>query len=168
LQAQVADRPKVSPEQRKLEVFVGDWTYEGSVNETPLGAGGKFAGKVTFRMILDGLFLEGRGEDKGIYGGKEIIFKGMMILWFDPIKHAYLSHTYDNDSFVNSSVLTASGNTWIGSGAQTDRKGKSYKTKRTISVSADGSSMTHKTEISTDDGKTWLLYWEDAMKRVSK
>ena len=165
-QAQVADRPKVGPEQKKLEVFVGDWTYEGSINDTPLGPGGKFAGKVSFRMILDGLYLEGRAEDKGIYGGKEILFKGMKIQWFDSTKQAYLSHTYDNDSFVDSSVTTVSGNTWTSTGAQTDRKGKSYKTKHSMTVSADGKSIIQKAEISDDDGKTWMLYWQDTLKKV--
>ena len=166
--AQVADRPKVGPEQKKLEVFVGDWTYEGSVSETPLGPGGKFAGKVTFRMILDGLFLESRAEDKGVYGGKEIVFKGLTIQWFDPVKKAYLNHSYDNDSFVNNSVMTVTGNTWNSTGAQTDSKGKTYKTKHSTTVSADGKSIIEKAEISTDDGRTWMTYWEDTMKKVGK
>jgi hypothetical protein len=168
VRAQVADRPKVGPEQKKLEVFVGDWTYEGSVSDTPLGPGGKFAGKATFRMILDGLFLESRAEDKGVYGGKEIIFKGITIQWFDPIKMAYLSHGYDNDSFVNRSVTTVSGNIWNGTGEQTDSKGKSYKTKHSSTIAADGKSIIEKAEISTDGGKTWMPYWEDTMKKVSK
>jgi hypothetical protein len=168
VQAQVADRPKVGPEQKKLEVFVGEWAYEGSVSETPLGPGGKFAGKVTFRMILDGLFLESKAEDKGVYGGKEIVFKGVTIQWFDPITKTYPSHSYDNDSFVNSSVTTARGNIWNGTGAQTDSKGKSYKTKHSSTLSSDGRSIIEKAEISVDEGKTWMPYWEDTMKRVSK
>ena len=168
VRAQIADRPKVGPEQKKLEVFVGDWTYEGSVSETPLGPGGKFAGKATFRMVLDGLFLESRAEDKGVYGGKEIAFKVMAIQWFDSIKQTYLSHSYDNDSFVNNSVMSVSGNTWSSTGAQTDSKGKSYKTKHSRTLSADGKTMLEKLEISTDDGKTWIPYWENTMKKVSK
>jgi len=28
--------------------------------------------------------------------------------------------------------------------------------------------MLEKLEISTDDGKTWIPYWENTMKKVSK
>ena len=119
-------------------------------------------------MILDGLFLESRAEDKGVYGGKEIVFKGITIQWFDPITKTYLSHSYDNDSFVNSSVTTVVGNTWSGTGAQTDSKGKSYKTKHSSTLSPDGKSIVEKDEISADDGKTWMPYWEDTMKKTGR
>jgi hypothetical protein len=168
VQAQIADRPKVSLEQKKLEIFVGEWKYEGFASDTPLGPGGKFAGRVTFQMILDGLFLESSAEDKGNYGGKEIVFKGITIQWFDPVKQAYLSHSYDNDNFVNNSSSTVSGNTWQGSGTQTDSKGKIYKTKHSSTVSPDGKSILEKAEISMDDGKTWIPLWEDTMHKVSK
>lgn len=168
VQAQVADRPKVGPEQKKLEVFVGDWTYAGSLSETPLGPAGKFAGKVAFRMILDGLFLESRAEDKGVYGGKEIVFKGITIQWYDSAKQNYQSHSYDNDAFVNTSVTTVSGNIWSGIGQQTDSKGKIYKTRHSSTVSADGHTIVEKAEISTDEGKTWMPLWEDTMKKVGK
>jgi len=73
VQAQTPERPKPGPEQKKLvEVFGGEWKYEGTTQETPLGPAGKFAGKQTSRPILGGLYLETKWQDKGTYGGKEI------------------------------------------------------------------------------------------------
>ncbi|MEO8427819.1 MAG: DUF1579 family protein [Verrucomicrobiota bacterium] len=168
VRAQIQDRPKPGPEQKKLEVFVGEWKYEGSVSDTPLGPGGKFAGKQTTRMVLDGLFLEGRAEDKGIYGGKEIVYKGVFIEWFDSITKTYVTHSYDNDGFAANGVTTVSGNTWASTGTQTDRKGKIYKTKSSSTFSSDGKTVIGKNELSTDDGKTWIPLYEITLTKVSK
>jgi len=168
VQAQIQDRPKAGPEQKQLEVWVGEWKYEGLLSETPLGPGGKFAGKSTSRMILDGLFLEGRGEDKGVYGGKELVYKGVNIQWYDPKTKTYLSQHFDNDGVVGGGVTTVAGNTWTTTGNQTDSKGKTYKTRSSATVSADGKTITEKAELSADDGKTWVPYWEDTLKKVGK
>src|SRR5690349_3497858 len=96
VQAQIQDRPKAGPEQKIMEVHVGTWQYEGTVSNTPLGPGGKFAGKQINRMILDGLFMESRNEDKGVYGGKEIVYKGVGIEWYDSTTKTYLSQSFDN------------------------------------------------------------------------
>jgi hypothetical protein len=168
IQAQVQDRPKASPEQKRLEIFDGEWKYDGVVSDTPLGPGGKFAGKQTTRMVLDGLFQESRSEDKGVYGGKEIVYKGVNITWYDPVSKSYMSHGYDNDGFVSSGVMTVSGDAWTTTGTQTDAKGKSYKNRFTTTVSGDGKTNITKAELSADDGKTWIPYWESTAKKVGK
>ncbi len=168
VQAQISDRPKPGPEQKKLEVWVGEWKYAGSLSDTPLGPGGKFAGKTTSRMILDGLFLESRGEDKGVYGGKALLYKAVGLQWYDPKTKTYLDQHFDNDGVVGGGVTTVTGNTWTSTGTQTDSKGKSYKTRTTATVSSDGKTGTQKSELSADDGKTWMPYWEDTLKKVRK
>ena len=92
VQAQTPNPPHAGADQMKLELYVGEWSYTGSGSETPLGPGGKFAGTSTGRMVLDGLFLEWSGEDKGVFGGKEITLKFVEMFWFDPITKNYLSH----------------------------------------------------------------------------
>src|SRR5262245_7092038 len=87
--AQIQDRPKPGPEHKKLEVWAGEWAYEGSLKETPMGPGGKFAGRETIRWILDGLFMESKAKDKGVYGGKEMTYEGLVIRWYDPVTKSY-------------------------------------------------------------------------------
>jgi hypothetical protein len=116
-------------------------------------------------MILDGLFQESMSEDKGVYGGKEIIYKGVNITWFDAASKSYSNHGYDNDGFASSGAMAVSGNTWTSTGSQTDSKGKTYKNKFTTTFSADGKTMVTKGELSADDGKTWMPYWESTARK---
>ncbi len=138
------------------------------MKDTPFGPGGKFAGRQTSRLILNGLFLESRGKDKGVYGGKQIEFEGVGIRWFDPLTKTYLSHGYDTDGFVGNDVLTLNGDTWTSTGTVTDSKGKVYKSRSSSTFSSDGKSFTVKGELSVDEGKTWIPWWEETMKRIKK
>lgn len=168
VQAQIQDRPKPGPEQKKLEAWVGEWKYEGTLRDTPNGPGGKFAGKETTRMILDGLFLEHRAEDKGVYGGKEMVYLGINIRWFDPKTKTYLDQHYDNDGFVGNGVTTVAGNTWTSMGTLTDSKGKVSKTRSASTFSSDGKTITTNAELSMDDGKTWMPLYDLTMKKAGK
>lgn len=167
-QAQIADRPKAGPEQKKLEMRVGEWKYEGSLSDTPLGPGGKFAGKNSSRMVLDGLFLETQGEDKGVYGGKEMFYKSKGMQWYDPATKTYRTQFFDNDGIASAGTLTLTGNTWSYTGSMTDSKGTVYLTKDSTTYSADGSTATTRGEISADGGKTWAPYYQLVSKKVTR
>lgn len=60
--------PTPGVEQKKLEMVVGVWKGETVSVETPLGPAGKTRVTSENRMILGGLFLEGRGEFIGSDG----------------------------------------------------------------------------------------------------
>lgn len=59
-----------------MDYFVGEWTFESSVSESPLGAGGPMSGSETVRNVWDGRFwdvtIKGEGAD-GPFTGKGII-----------------------------------------------------------------------------------------------
>jgi uncharacterized protein DUF1579 len=59
-----------------MDYFVGEWTFESSVSESPLGSGGPLSGTETIRNVLDGRFwditIKGEGPD-GPFTGKGII-----------------------------------------------------------------------------------------------
>lgn len=50
-----------------MDYFVGQWTFEWTVPDTPLGTGGKLSGSETIRRVWDGRFYEiaikGEGPD---------------------------------------------------------------------------------------------------------
>lgn len=73
--AQLANRPTVAPEQQRLAVFVGEWSYEGTAKDSLLGPGGHYSGKQTVRFAMDGLFLKSHAQITGVYGGKEIVWE---------------------------------------------------------------------------------------------
>jgi hypothetical protein len=110
----------------------------------------------------------GVGEDKGVYGGKELAYKYINLQWWDATAKAYASASFDNDGIVGKSTTTVDGNTWTDTGTMIDSKGKTYKTRSSSTFSADGKTSVTKGELSADDGKTWMPYWESTAKRVSK
>lgn len=59
-----------------MDYFVGEWTFEASVSESPLSPGGPMSGRETVRSVWDGRFwdivIKGEGPD-GPFTGKGII-----------------------------------------------------------------------------------------------
>ncbi len=59
-----------------MDYFVGVWTFESNMSESPLGAGGPTSGSETIRNVLDGRFwdlsIKGEGPE-GPFTGKGII-----------------------------------------------------------------------------------------------
>ena len=59
-----------------MDYFVGEWNFEASVSESPLGVGGPMSGSETVRNVWDGRFwdITIKGEDAdGPFTGKGII-----------------------------------------------------------------------------------------------
>ena len=166
--AQIADRPKVAPEQHQLAMFVGEWSYEGTLKDSVTGPGGHCAGKETVRFTMDGLFLESHGRDTGVYGGKEIIWEGMGLRWYDAAAKQYKSQSFNNDGFVDSGTLTVVGRTWTykGGSRSIGAKGQQFLNRNTTTFSTDGKATTSKGETSFDNGKTWLVIWEGTGKKT--
>jgi hypothetical protein len=158
-------QPKPGPEHKKLEVAVGEWTYEGSGEASPFGPAGKFKGKSTARMVLGGFFLESRGEDTGDSG---YFFQSINLRGYDPVKKVYVDHGFENDGRATSNSATVSGTTWTATGIRTDAAGKTYQTRGVETYPADGRTSTFAVEYSADDGKTWLPLWKGTMTKVGK
>ncbi len=54
-----------------MDYFVGSWTFEWNVPESPLGPAGKFKGKETYKKSSDGVYeseIEGEGPEGAIKG----------------------------------------------------------------------------------------------------
>ena len=73
----VARSQELRSEMKRLEVFVGDWVYEGeqakSPEDLPFGGAGEFSGTITTHLILGGSFLESKMEDKNPAGTTSIV-----------------------------------------------------------------------------------------------
>lgn len=165
LQAQTAERPQRGPEHQKLQAWVGEWKYEGTLQETPLGPGGKFAGRDKEQWVMNGLFLESRAKDTGVYNGKKMTYEGLVVRWHDPNSQTFRSRSFDTDGIVGEGEDSVSGNTWTSKGWNIDSKGKKNLSRETSVLSADGKTRKAKMEISLDDGKTWMLLWELTAKK---
>jgi hypothetical protein len=167
--AQSPEQPKPGPAHKQLEVWVGDWNYEGVGKDSPFyppGAASKFAGKQTSHMILGGFFLESRWEDNGESG---YFAQGMTITGYDPNAKTYIDYGFENDGTAGGTgSTTVTDNTWTSLWSRTGRDGKVYKVKSRSTFSADGRMVEGTQDYSADDGKTWMPFLKITMRRASQ
>lgn len=154
--------PKPGPEQKKLEVWVGRWKYEGTSKQSPFGPAARFKGTQTGRMVLNGFFLETRWKDKGETG---YIGEGIGLQGYDAAKKSYVDYGFDNEGVASPAVTTVQGNTWTSISTRPDDAGKVYNVRFIATFSADGRTVVNTAEYSADNGQTWRLWWELTMKK---
>ena len=159
LQAQ-APAPKPGPEHKKLDIWVGDWTYEGENFATPLGSAGKLSGKNTARPILGGFFMEFRGEDKGPSGSTQWI----EIDSYNPLSKKFTWDSFASDGTVQNFTYTIEGTAVSFSGKQF-AGGKAFDIRGTITFARDFMSTVAKWELSVD-GKVWMPLSESKATKV--
>ena len=152
--------PKPGPEHKKLDIWVGDWTYDGEDKATPLGPAGKHSGKISVRPILDGFFVEFRGEVKGPRG----THRWLEIDGYDPLNKKFFWHNFGSDGHADAVTYTIDANTVSYSGT-TVRGEKQYKMRGTGVFTPDLMSWIEKWEMSVD-GKTWMQSSEDKFTKT--
>ena len=146
--------PQPGPEQKKMEVFAGQWTYEGEYKSGSFGPGGKATGEYTAEMILGGFFIRGRYVER--MASK--VSRGFETFGYNPATRNYLQSQYADDGSMGSGAMTVNGNTWNYSGTMSSG-GKQAKFRNTMTFAADGMSMVMKAELSAD-GTTWMPFWD--------
>jgi hypothetical protein len=151
--------PKPGPEHKRLEAFVGSWTFEGSYKPSSAGPGGKITG--TERSgLLGGFWIDRRFEDKGPAGSR----KGVHVFGYDPVKKTYVTFDFDNLGGYGSGTATVSGKTWIFMETRV-AGGKPLQNRCPLTFAADGKSFTVKCEVSTD-GYKWTPAFEGTWKKA--
>ena len=155
-----AQAPTPPAETKKLEVFVCAWKYDGDAKASPMGPATKISGTQTGRMVMNGFFLEWKGEEKGIFGGVQW---GEMD-WYDAATKTYPFTGWQNDGTVWSGANTVVGNTWKSTSTLTV-KGVTYHQRGEWTVTADGKSETWKVDVSKD-GKTWAPWNQGKMVKT--
>jgi hypothetical protein len=141
------------PEHKRLEVFVGNWTFQGEAKAGPAGPGGKITGSDR-NQLLGGFFIERQVEETGPTGK----VTGRMMIGYDPVKKTYITSGFDSTGAFNSGTVTVSGNTWtfMFSGVV---GGKPVQSRCPLTFAAGNNSFTVKCDDSTD-GKTWTPTFE--------
>ena len=142
--------PKPGPEHKKLEIWIGDWTFEEQDFATPFGPAGKASGKSTAKWILGGFFVEFRAEWKGTAGPIQAI----EIDGYDPVTKKFTWNNFASDGSVQTFTYTIEGSTVPYSGTQVTG-GKQAKIRGNITFAPDFMSCVEKREMSID-GKAWM------------
>ncbi len=146
------------PEHKKLQMWVGDWTYEGEDKATSFQPARTYTGKATARPMLGGAFVEWVGEDGD--GGSWREIDG-----YDAVNKRYFWHAYYDDGSVEVMTYRIEGNTVTLSGT-TDVDGKPARLRGTFVFALDGRSFVEKLQVSLDGGKSWIQAWEIRFKKA--
>lgn len=161
---------KLSPEMKKLAVFVGVWAYEGEQVNSPMsdlfGKAGSFSGTIEARFVLGGSFMETKYEDKNPAGITKII----EITGYDPTQKNYVANGYVSDGSRDTTVQTTSsdGRIWTSRKKFTDSTGKEVLLKCVLTFSPDCRSYISTEEYSVDWGKTWIHWYKFEARKVGR
>jgi hypothetical protein len=152
--------PKPDPEFKKLDVFLGKWTYEIEYKAVLWGPATKASGEQTSKRILGGFFFQNQFTEKGTTGEMQ----GIEIIGYDPANKNFFSNEYHSDGNMWSGAYIFNGNTLVYTG-KFMIMGKPYMVKSSITPAADSMSIMEKGEISTD-GKAWAPFFEAKLTKA--
>jgi len=110
LAADVPAAPKPGPEHEKLGYFVGNWTMEGTMKDSPMGPGGKTTGKDKCDWFAGRFAVVCRSTGNGPMGQ----MKGLGILSYSADAKAYTYYGTDSMGMTMLSVPKGKreGDTW--------------------------------------------------------
>ena len=146
-----AQATKPGPENKKLEVFLGSWTFEWDTKASVFGPAGRITGVERYESMPGGFFVQMNREAKGPQGD----FRDHFVFGYDPVAKKHTLTIFGlADGTSGSYTGTANGNIWAWSGSGHTGSGKSYQERCTVTVAAGGASFALKCEA-TGDGKTW-------------
>ena len=154
LAAQPPEMPKPGPEHKKLDAFVGKWTFEGEMKPGPLGPGGKVTGTDQVQWVPGNFFIQRLFTFKGPMG----TLQGLEIIGYDQQKKGYTFNAFDNFGGTGTGTMAADGSTWSASGIM--RMGAQTIHERCkLAFGANATTLTMSCEMS-QDGKTFAPSFE--------
>jgi Protein of unknown function (DUF1579) len=141
--------PKPGPEHQRLGYFVGKWTTEGDMKESPMGPGGKVTSTDTCEWFEGRFAVICHSDGKSPMGPT----KSIGILGYSTEEKAYTYYGVDNSNMTMASVPrgTLQGDTWTYTDEAT-MGGKKVKTRVTIKELSPTAYM-FKMEMQGPDGK---------------
>lgn len=142
--------PKPGPEQKRLEVFAGNWTYEGEIKAGPWGPAGKLTSKDRNELV-GGFYIERHFEEKGPAGER----KGIHTFGYDPVKKTYVQSGFSSDGGSWTGTVSVTGNNWTFMSTG-QAAGKPIQSRCAVAFAAGNASFTMNCEASSDSGKTWM------------
>ena len=156
------EAPKLGPEHKRLNVFVGKWNMEGQQHEGLVGPAAKITAVETYEWLSGGFFLIHRFDGKvGDYEAACI-----EIIGNDPSSQSYSWRSFYNDGRTNEWRGDEREGTWMLSG-HWQMAGQPMNVRCTIVFSDGGNTMTGKWEHSSD-GSKWKIFWDVKAKKAEQ
>ena len=143
----------------KLQVWCGDWNYEGIIHATPVGLEAKFTGKMVGRSVFNGFAVECNYAEKGPAGESSYV----EYCWYDSVAKNF-AYVYLGNDYIEQGPFKFDGKicAWE---ARCVTGGKTFTMRGKETVGADQQTLSRTAEISMD-GKTWLPFLEMKLTRA--
>ena len=151
--------PKPGPAHKRIGYFVGKWTSEGEMKQSPFGPAGKYTGTDRSEWFPGGFFLVLHSDEKGPLGE----FKALAVMGYNPDEKVYTYNAFNSMGMAESSRGTVQGDTWTWL-SESKMGGKMTKSRFTIKE-VSPTSYTYKFDTSSD-GKTWTNIMEGKATKV--
>ena len=158
------ETPKPGSELKKLEMMIGNWSYEGVTTDARQGTKEKFAGRTVTHFVLGGVFVEDKWEEKSPAG----FTSGIQIYGYDAQAKSYFVNGYSCDGGSYTGSVTIEGDILTNSWTQTSGKGEKSLVKGVWKYSPDRNSFTSSWQLSRDEGKTWTPWVEYKAVKLKK
>jgi hypothetical protein len=100
--------PKPGPELKKLDVFAGSWTLDGTMKPTSMGPGGTMTENEKCEWMEGGFYLVCHSDYKGSMGGGV----GLSVMGYSADDKAYTYREFNSYGEFDDSRGTLDGDTW--------------------------------------------------------
>jgi hypothetical protein len=157
--ASTSTRP--TRDQRRLEVFVGNWQMEGQQFDSLFGGQAEVTAEESFEWLPGGMFLIHRLV--GRLGAAEMAC--IEVIDADRMPGGYRVHTFYNDGRSQDWLLTENDDNWTISADWSLPDGSKQMVRCTQRFGKAGTTRKGIWEVSTN-GK-WKTFWEVTARKVS-
>lgn len=145
--------PKPGPELKKIDVFVGTWTLDGTMKASAMGPGGTMIENEKCEWMDGGFYLVCHSDFKGSMGSGV----GLSVMGYSPDDKAYTYREFSSDGEFDDSKGTLDGDTWTWTNEE-KMDGKTMKGRFTIHMTSSAS-YTFAFDMS-QDGTKWSTVME--------
>jgi hypothetical protein len=140
--------PGPSPEQKKLDVFMGTWAMAGTAEAAPWSPAGPITGTMTCRWFAGGFHIVCDADETGPMGR----LQSHSVFGYSVERARYENYGIDSMGFGGATTGTLASDVWTFEGSETIG-GKSFSFRMVLTVTSPGE-FAWKGSYS-DDGATW-------------
>ena len=148
--AQEPQMPTPGPEHKAISAFAGKWSFEGKMNDGPMGPGGPVTFTETCEMFEGGFALVCRSEGKDPTGP----IKTFSIMSYDQEKKVYTYYAVQSGFPAFMATGKNVGKAW--NWETVSKMGDQTMTTAVTVTLTSPTSQTFELKMSTDGGKTWM------------
>jgi hypothetical protein len=151
------------PDYKKLEVWAGNWSFQGDAKDSPSGPTYKLDWTWQGRLMPGGFFL----EIHGTWNGQSSEDRYLEIIGYDPIKKTYMGYVFHNSGTLEIYSSTFGDRSCIENGTDQSPDGKTAKWRHVWKFSPDWMSVSGICEVETD-GIWWTAFDVKGVKTQAK